>query len=353
MKTYFITGGCGFIGSNFIHYLIKNKIAGKIINLDKLTYAGNKDNLSSIEENDNYFFIKGDISNEKVVQNILRQHTPDVIVNFAAESHVDRSIDNPLEFIKTNVLGTSNLLNETCRWIKSMSIEALNDFKFIQISTDEVYGSLGSEGSFTESTPYNPSSAYSASKASSDHLARSWFKTFNFPVIITNCSNNYGPYQFPEKLIPLMVINALSDKKLPIYGKGLNVRDWLYVEDHCRAIHTVIEKGTPGQTYNIGGNNEITNIQIVEAICAILDNEMPLGSGKLYNENIIFVEDRPGHDFRYAVNTSKIKKELGWDPKESFESGIQKTILWYLSNQNWWEKIQNQNYNQERLGLLK
>ena len=353
MKTYFITGGCGFIGSNFIHYLIKNKIAGKIINLDKLTYAGNKDNLSSIEENDNYFFIKGDISNEKVVQNILRQHTPDVIVNFAAESHVDRSIDNPLEFIKTNVLGTSNLLNETCRWIKSMSIEALNDFKFIQISTDEVYGSLGSEGSFTESTPYNPSSAYSASKASSDHLARSWFKTFNFPVIITNCSNNYGPYQFPEKLIPLMVINALSDKKLPIYGKGLNVRDWLYVEDHCRAIYTVIEKGTPGQTYNIGGNNEITNIQIVEAICAILDNEMPLGSGKLYNENIIFVEDRPGHDFRYAVNTSKIKKELGWDPKESFESGIQKTILWYLSNQNWWEKIQNQNYNQERLGLLK
>ncbi len=353
MKTYFITGGCGFIGSNFIHYLIKNKIAGKIINLDKLTYAGNKDNLSSIEENDNYFFIKGDISNEKVVQNILRQHTPDVIVNFAAESHVDRSIDNPLEFIKTNVLGTSNLLNETCRWIKSMSMEAFNDFKFIQISTDEVYGSLGSEGSFTEGTPYNPSSAYSASKASSDHLARSWFKTFNFPVIITNCSNNYGPYQFPEKLIPLMVINALSDKKLPIYGKGLNVRDWLYVEDHCRAIQTVIEKGIPGQTYNIGGNNEITNIQIVEAICAILDNEMPLGSGKLYNENIIFVEDRPGHDFRYAVNTSKIKKELGWDPKESFESGIQKTILWYLSNQNWWEKIQNQNYNQERLGLLK
>ena len=353
MKTYFITGGCGFIGSNFIHYLIKNKIAGKIINLDKLTYAGNKDNLSSIEENDNYFFIKGDISNEKVVQNILRQHTPDVIVNFAAESHVDRSIDNPLEFIKTNVLGTSNLLNETCRWIKSMSMEAFNDFKFIQISTDEVYGSLGSEGSFTEGTPYNPSSAYSASKASSDHLARSWFKTYNFPVIITNCSNNYGPYQFPEKLIPLMVINALSDKKLPIYGKGLNVRDWLYVEDHCRAIQTVIEKGIPGQTYNIGGNNEITNIQIVEAICAILDNEMPLGSGKLYNENIIFVEDRPGHDFRYAVNTSKIKKELGWDPKESFESGIQKTILWYLSNQNWWEKIQNQNYNQERLGLLK
>ena len=353
MKTYFITGGCGFIGSNFIHYLTKNKIAGKIINLDKLTYAGNKDNLSSIEENDNYFFIKGDISNEKVVQNILRQHTPDVIVNFAAESHVDRSIDNPLEFIKTNILGTSNLLNETCRWIKSMSIEALNDFKFIQISTDEVYGSLGSGGSFTESTPYNPSSAYSASKASSDHLARSWFKTFNFPVIITNCSNNYGPYQFPEKLIPLMVINALSDKKLPIYGKGLNVRDWLYVEDHCRAIHTVIEKGMPGQTYNIGGNNEITNIQIVRAICAILDNEMPLGSGKLYNENIIFVEDRPGHDFRYAVNTSKIKKQLGWDPKESFESGIQKTIQWYLSNQNWWEKIQNQNYNQERLGLLK
>lgn len=353
MKTYFITGGCGFIGSNFIHYLIKNKIAGKIINLDKLTYAGNIDNLSSIEDNDNYFFIKGDISNEKVVQNILRQHTPDVIVNFAAESHVDRSIDDPIEFIKTNVLGTSNLLNESCRWIKSMSMEAINDFKFIQISTDEVYGSLGSEGSFTESTAYNPSSAYSASKASSDHLARSWFKTYNFPVIITNCSNNYGPYQFPEKLIPLMVINALSEKKLPIYGKGLNIRDWLYVEDHCRAIHTVIEKGKPGQTYNIGGNNEITNIQIVEAICAILDNEIPLGSGKFYNENIIFVEDRPGHDFRYAINTSKIKKELGWDPKESFESGIQKTILWYLSNKSWWEKIQNQNYNQERLGLLK
>jgi len=353
MKTYFITGGCGFIGSNFIHYLIKNKIAGKIINLDKLTYAGNKDNLSSIEDNDNYFFIKGDISNEKVVQNILRQHTPDVIVNFAAESHVDRSIDNPVEFIKTNVLGTSNLLNESCKWIKSMSVEAMNDFKFIQISTDEVYGSLGSEGSFTESTAYNPSSAYSASKASSDHLARSWFKTYNFPVIITNCSNNYGPYQFPEKLIPLMIINALSEKKLPIYGKGLNVRDWLYVEDHCKAIYKVIEKGKPGQTYNIGGNNEITNIQIVNTICAILDKEIPLKSGKLYKESIIFVEDRPGHDFRYAVNSTKIKKELGWDPKESFESGIQKTILWYLSNKSWWEKIQIQNYNQERLGLLK
>ena len=228
-----------------------------------------------------------------------------------------------------------------------------SSFKFIHISTDEVYGSLEKTGKFLETTPYNPSSPYSASKASSDHLARSWFKTFDFPVMITNCSNNYGPYQFPEKLIPLMILNAISGEKLPVYGTGLNVRDWLYVRDHCRAIQSVVDYGRLGETYNIGGNNEITNIQIVETICEILDREVPSGNGKLYKEQISFVADRPGHDFRYAVNTSKIKKELGWDPKESFESGIQKTILWYLSNKSWWEKIQNQNYNQERLGLLK
>ena len=353
MRTYFITGGCGFIGSNFIHHLIKNKFATKIINLDKLTYAGNRENLFTVEDNEDYFFIKGDISDQKVVRNILKEYKPDTIVNFAAESHVDRSIDRPIDFIRTNVLGTLNLLSESNHWLNNIENPTAKDFKFIHISTDEVYGSLGRKGKFTENTPYDPSSPYSASKASSDHLARSWYKTYNFPVIITNCSNNYGPYQFPEKLIPLMIINALTGKKLPIYGKGSNVRDWLYVDDHCKAIQAIIESGRLGQTYNIGGNNEITNIKIVETICEILDHEIPLEDGKLYNEGIVFVDDRPGHDFRYAIDATKIEKELGWKPKENFKTGIKKTILWFLRNKDWWRKIQREKYNQERLGALK
>ena len=353
MKTYFITGGCGFIGSNFIHYLIKNKIAGQIINLDKLTYAGNSDNLSRIKNNGSYHFIKGDISNQKVVRSILEKYKPNVIVNFAAESHVDRSIDGPVEFIQTNVVGTLNLLHESHKWLKNMNSSMEGSFKFIHISTDEVYGSLGKTGKFQESTSYDPSSPYSASKASSDHIARSWYRTYNFPVLITNCSNNYGPYQFPEKLIPLIIINALAGKELPVYGSGLNIRDWLYVDDHCKAIQKIIEKGRPGETYNIGGNNEITNIQVVETICAILDNKIPLDAGKLYKDRIVYVDDRPGHDYRYAIDATKIKREIGWEPKESFEAGIQKTVLWYLENKSWWKKIQKHKYKQQRLGITK
>ena len=353
MKTYLITGGCGFIGSNFIHYLFENELASQIVNLDKMTYAGNEDNLLTIKHDDNYCFIKGDICNQSTVRDILEKYSPDVIVHFAADSHVDRSIDGPVEFVNTNIVGTMNLLNESNQWLKRSGIEKKDSFRFVHISTDEVYGSLGKEGKFLESTPYDPSSPYSASKASSDHLARSWHRTFDFPVIITNCSNNYGPYQFPEKLIPLMIINSITGKKLPIYGTGVNIRDWLYVRDHCEAIQTVIDKGKLGQTYNIGGNNEITNIKIVKNICSILDIETPLESGRSYSEQIIFVDDRPGHDFRYAIDSGKIERELAWYPKESFETGIKKTISWYLDNRSWWEKIQKMKYKQERLGVIK
>ena len=353
MKTYLITGGCGFIGSNFIHYLFENQLAGQVVNLDKMTYAGNKENLNFIENQSNYSFIKGDICDQGLVGEILRKYNPDIIVHFAAESHVDRSIDGPVEFVQTNVVGTLNLLHESNQWLKNLNSDLKNNFRFIHISTDEVYGSLGNEGKFIESTPYDPSSPYSASKASSDHLARSWYRTYDFPVIITNCSNNYGPYQFTEKLIPLMIINALAGKELPLYGKGLNVRDWLYVRDHCEAIQIVADIGQLGETYNIGGNNEITNIQIVNAICEILTNERPLENGRSYQEQIVFVPDRPGHDFRYAIDASKIETELSWKPQESFETGIKKTILWYLKNQDWWDNINRNKYQQQRLGLKK
>ncbi len=353
MRTYFITGGSGFIGSNFIQYLFENELAYKVVNLDKMTYAGNKENLSSIEHRDNYHFIKGDICDKKAVRNILEKNKPDVVVNFAAESHVDRSIDGPTEFIQTNVVGTLNLLYESNKWLKKLEDTKESSFKFIHISTDEVYGSLEKAGKFLETTPYDPSSPYSASKASSDHLARSWFRTFGFPVIVTNCSNNYGPFQFPEKLIPLMIINAVSGKDLPVYGKGLNIRDWLYVQDHCEAIQIIIDDGKIGETYNIGGDNEITNIQIVETICEILDKKIPSKNGKSYKELITFVKDRPGHDFRYAIDSSKMKRELSWVPKEKFRTGIEKTISWYLNNRSWWEAIQQKTYKQERLGIEK
>ena len=353
MRTYLITGGCGFIGSNFIHYLIENNLSKQVINLDKMTYAGNADNLVSMKDHSGYCFIKGDISDQKIVHSILKKYNPDVVVNFAAESHVDRSIDQPAEFIKTNVLGTFNLLHESNNWMKNLNELKRSNFRFIHISTDEVYGSLGKKGKFSENTRYDPSSPYSASKASSDHLARSWYKTYNFPVIITNCSNNYGPYQFPEKLIPLMIINAISGKSLPVYGDGLNVRDWIYVRDHCSAIQTIIDKGLIGETYNIGGKNEIKNIQIIDTICKILDNQVPLDDGNLYRERIKFVKDRPGHDFRYAIDATKIERQLGWKPKESFETGILKTVKWFLNNRSWWSKIKELKYNQERLGIIK
>ncbi|MBL7013931.1 MAG: dTDP-glucose 4,6-dehydratase [Candidatus Marinimicrobia bacterium] len=352
MKVYFITGGCGFIGSNYIHHLLENNIADKVINLDKITYAGNLENLNIYDFDSRYHFVKGDICHKETIISILEKHSPDVIVHFAAESHVDRSIDGPAEFIQTNVVGTLNMLHESYTWANRMGEMGKNRLRFIHVSTDEVYGSLGETGKFLESTPYDPSSPYSASKASSDHLARAWFRTYGFPVLITNCSNNYGPYQFPEKLIPLMIINALAGKPLPVYGDGLNVRDWLFVRDHCQAIQSVIENGQLGETYNIGGNNEITNIEIVETICTILDQEIPSESGDSYKELITFVSDRPGHDFRYAIDATKIEKECGWTPKENFESGIKKSIQWYLKNKSWWKNIQEKKYSQERLGKI-
>ncbi|MBT4754383.1 MAG: dTDP-glucose 4,6-dehydratase, partial [Chloroflexi bacterium] len=276
----------------------------------------------------------------------------DAIVHFAAESHVDRSIDGPMDFIHTNIVGTSILLNEATKYYNANIAESNSrEFKFLHVSTDEVFGSLNEDGFFVETTPYDPSSPYSASKASSDHLVRAWHRTYGLPILITNCSNNYGPFQFPEKLIPLMIANCIDEKPLPVYGKGHNIRDWLYVEDHCDAVYTVLQHGEIGETYNVGGNNEIRNIDIVKTICAILDEMRPSPNGKSYGNLISFVKDRPGHDFRYAIDASKIKTELGWTPKETFESGIKQTIEWYIENESWWRKIQDKTYNQERLGL--
>jgi dTDP-glucose 4,6-dehydratase len=345
-----VTGGCGFIGSNFIIKQIQTT-ENKILNLDKLTYAGNIENLKSIDEHPNYQFVEGDICNEQLVSENLFDFDPDAIVHFAAESHVDRSIDGPMDFVNTNVVGTATLLNSTKNYLQVQDYPSkFNKFRFLHVSTDEVFGSLGDEGFFTETSPYDPSSPYSASKASSDHLVRAWHRTFKFPTLITNCSNNYGPFQFPEKLIPLMIANCVDEKPLPVYGEGLNVRDWLFVEDHCDAIYSALQNGAIGETYNIGGNNEIKNIDIVNAICSTLDKLKPRSNGSSYSELINYVTDRPGHDFRYAIDASKISKDLGWSPEETFETGIRKTIQWYLDNENWWRNIQNGTYNQERLG---
>ena len=346
-----VTGGSGFIGSNFIHYLINNTDYQRIINLDKLTYAGNNENLINIQQNIRYKFIKGNICDRQCIKKIFQDYSPNKIVHFAAESHVDRSIDGPKDFINTNIVGTSILLEESLSYYNKLKKLSKSSFKFHHISTDEVFGSLGEKGSFAEDSPYDPSSPYSASKASSDHLVRAWHRTFGLPVTISNCSNNYGPYQFPEKLIPLIIINCLSNKSLPVYGKGENIRDWLYVEDHCKAINLILQEGAIGDTYNIGGNNEISNLNIVESICTILEKLKPSNSGKSYNQMISFVKDRPGHDFRYAINTTKIKKDLNWEPKETFDSGLIKTIKWYLENENWWKKTQKNIYKQERLGV--
>ena len=351
MKKILITGGAGFIGSNFVLHQV-NKLQNKVLCFDKITYAGNLENLQSIENNELFFFVKGDICDRNLVNQTINQFQPDSIVHFAAESHVDRSIDDPMDFIKTNIFGTTILLEASMSYYKKLSEAKKNKFRFLHISTDEVYGSLGETGLFTEATPYDPSSPYSASKASSDHLVRAWNRTFGLPIIITNCSNNYGAFQFPEKLIPLMIINAISDKSLPIYGKGDNVRDWLYVTDHCKAIFTVLETGRIGETYNIGGNCEKQNVEIVNNICEILDEFVPREDGKSYKNQITYVKDRPGHDMRYAIDSSKIQNNLGWKPEETFDSGIQKTIKWYLENKNWWKNIQNKKYGQERLGSV-
>ena len=333
-----VTGGAGFIGSNFLNLLVPRHPEHNFINLDKLTYAANLLSLQPLENSNNYLFERGDIADYSSLEQIFNKHKPDIIVHFAAESHVDRSIVGPAEFIHTNITGTFNLL-EACR--KNWS-----DFSnklFHHVSTDEVYGSLGDDGFFTEETAYDPSSPYSASKASSDHLVRAYHRTYGMPVKITNCSNNYGPLQFPEKLIPLMILNALESKPLPIYGKGENVRDWLYVEDHCEAVWTVINKGKNGETYNIGGNNEWKNIDVVEKICETLAEEQGESPDK-YKKLITYVQDRPGHDQRYAIDATKLKKHLSWEPAESFETGLRKTIKWYMQNKEWIESVKTGKY---------
>ena len=352
MQTYIVTGGAGFIGSHFVRQILQSEKDVQVINLDKLTYAGNLESLADVDQNSKYTFVQGDIGDRELIASLLAEHKPTVIVNFAAESHVDRSIDGPEAFIETNIMGTFRLLDEVRKWWKELPVEEQPTFRFLHVSTDEVYGTLGSEGLFTEETSYAPNSPYSASKASSDHLVRAYHHTYGLPTLTTNCSNNYGPYQFPEKLIPLIIQNALAGKKLPIYGDGMQVRDWLYVEDHCRAILKVIEKGIPGETYNIGGHNEIPNLKVVETLCSLLNEYQPREDQKSYFEQVTFVSDRPGHDRRYAIDAGKIDRELDWHPEETFESGIRKTVKWYLDNQTWSERVSSGKYRQERLGSV-
>ena len=339
-----VTGGAGFIGSNFVLNWLENS-KEKVVVLDKLTYAGNLENLKSLEKNKNYIFVQCDIGNSKEVSKLIQKHQPRAIINFAAESHVDRSILGPDEFILTNIMGTYYLLESVRTYFKMLSGSDQMNFRFLHVSTDEVYGSLReTDPAFKEDNKYQPNSPYSASKASSDHLVRAWHHTYGIPVLTTNCSNNYGPYHFPEKLIPLCILKALEGKDLPIYGDGQQIRDWLYVIDHCKGITTVLEKGIIGETYNIGGLNEKTNLEVVQTLCDLLDKLKPREDGKSYKTQITFVKDRPGHDRRYAIDSSKIQYELGWKPEETFESGIFKTVQWYLDNQDWVKNVQSGEY---------
>ena len=342
-----ITGGAGFIGSNFVLDWLKDPKSEGIINLDKLTYAGNLATLDSLKNDPRHIFVHGDIGDKELVAKLLKEHQPRAIVNFAAESHVDRSIHGPAEFVQTNVVGTFNLLECAREYWNGLKGDQKDSFRFHHVSTDEVYGSLSATATaFTETHPYEPNSPYSASKAASDHLVRAWFHTYDFPVITTNCSNNYGPYHFPEKLIPLVILNALNGKPLPIYGDGQQVRDWLYVGDHCSAIREVLAKGKIGETYNIGGWNEKANIDVVKIICKILDELKPRADRKSYAEQMTFVKDRPGHDRRYAINASKVERELGWRPAETFDTGIRKTVQWYLENPVWVEGVVSGSYRE-------
>lgn len=350
-----VTGGAGFIGSAVIRHIINNT-QDNVVNLDKLTYAGNLQSLSSVSKDPRYIFEQVDICNRKELDRVFETHKPDAVMHLAAESHVDRSIDGPADFIHTNILGTYTLLEATRSYWNNLSDEKKKAFRFHHVSTDEVYGDLphpdenpdAHEFFFTEDTSYAPSSPYSASKASSDHLVRAWMRTYGLPILVTNCSNNYGPYHFPEKLIPHIILNALAGKALPVYGKGDQIRDWLYVEDHARALYTVLMQGKIGETYNIGGHNEKKNIEVVKMICKILDELRP--KEKSYEELITFVADRPGHDRRYAIDASKMQKDLGWVPQESFETGLRKTVQWYVDNESWWQNVLNGSYKLERLG---
>jgi dTDP-glucose 4,6-dehydratase len=349
MKTLLVTGGAGFIGANFVLQAVADGL--RVINLDKLTYAGNPDTLASLAGNDRHIFVQGDIGDRALITRLLAEHRPEAIVNFAAESHVDRSIDGPAAFIHTNVVGTLGLLESSRDYWRSLEGTAKERFRFLHVSTDEVYGSLGAEGQFSETTPYAPNSPYSASKAASDHLVRAFHHTYGLPTLTTNCSNNYGPYQFPEKLIPLVIQKALVGESLPVYGDGLNIRDWLFVGDHCSAIRRVLDAGTIGETYNVGGNAERTNITVVKTICALLDEHRPLADGRLRESLITYVKDRPGHDRRYAINATKLQRELGWQPSHTFESGIAQTVNWYISHQPWVQRVLDGSYRMERLGV--
>lgn len=349
-KTIVITGGAGFIGSALVRMVIQTT-PHTVVNVDKLTYAGHLESLAPIADSPRYHFERVDICDAESIRRIFTHYKPDAVMHLAAESHVDRSIDGSAAFIATNIVGTHVLLEESRAYFSTLNATGKAAFRFLHVSTDEVYGSLGDDGLFHEGTPYDPRSPYSASKASSDHLVRAWFHTYGLPVLITNCSNNYGPYQFPEKLIPVVILKALQGQAIPVYGKGENVRDWLYVDDHARALLRVLERGIPGETYNIGGHTEKQNIEVVQTICNTLDSLQPSANGA-YGNQITFVTDRPGHDFRYAIDADKIKNELGWLPTENFESGISKTVAWYLDNIDWCESVTRNNYNLERLGKL-
>jgi len=346
-KVVLVTGGAGFIGSAVVRMIIGRR-DWHVVNIDKLTYAGNLESVAEASESERYSFEQLDIASDAMAQ-VFTNYRPEAVIHLAAESHVDRSIDGPADFIHTNIVGTYNLLECARSYWSTLREAERSTFRFHHVSTDEVYGSLGDDGMFLETTPYRPNSPYSASKAASDHLVRAWHKTYGLPTLVSNCSNNYGPYQFPEKLIPLIISKALNKEPLPVYGTGSNVRDWLYVYDHAEALLRIVEKGVPGETYNVGGNNEIRNIDVVKKICTILDELVPRPGGGSYSEQITFVKDRPGHDYRYAIDSSKVQEELGWSPRESFDSGIVKTVQWYLDNQEWCQRALN-HYRGERLG---
>lgn len=350
MRTLLVTGGAGFIGSALVRRIVR-ETPHTVVNVDKLTYAGNLESLLPVSDDPRYRFERVDICDGAALREVFTTHRPDAVLHLAAESHVDRSIDGPAEFIQTNVVGTFTLLQEALRHWKSLDAVAAREFRFLHVSTDEVFGSLGSTGFFTETTPYQPNSPYSASKAASDHLARAWHHTYGLPVVTTNCSNNYGPNQFPEKLIPLMIQRALTRQPLPVYGRGDNVRDWLYVDDHAGALLRVLEAGIPGETYNIGGKNERTNLDVVRAVCALVDELAPEPHAAPREGLITFVPDRPGHDKRYAIDCARIQHDLGWEPAETFETGLRRTVAWYLANQEWVEHVQSGAYRGERLGL--